>query len=87
MDDRPLSTDERVTMLKDRMPCIAGARHTFDAGATTCLCGALGVGVSQEHPHVVLYFPASAPRTPCPVCPHWMELHNPDGTCGCGAHG
>jgi hypothetical protein len=27
------------------------------------------------------------PRTPCPICPHWMEVHNPDGTCGCGAHG
>lgn len=25
--------------------------------------------------------------TPCPVCPHWMEMHDPDGTCGCGAHG
>lgn len=27
------------------------------------------------------------PRTPCPICPHWMEVHNPDGICGCGAHG
>lgn len=26
-------------------------------------------------------------RIPCPICPHWMEYHNPDGTCGCGAHG
>jgi hypothetical protein len=23
-------------------------------------------------------------RTPCPVCPHWLELHNADGSCGCG---
>lgn len=23
-------------------------------------------------------------RTPCPVCPHWLELHNDDGSCGCG---
>ena len=24
-------------------------------------------------------------RTPCPWCPHWMELHDDDGSCGCGA--
>ena len=25
-----------------------------------------------------------AELTPCPTCPHWKELHNPDGSCGCG---
>lgn len=29
----------------------------------------------------------TATLTACPICPHWMELHNEDGTCGCGAHG
>jgi hypothetical protein len=24
-------------------------------------------------------------QTECPHCPHWMELHNDDGSCGCGA--
>lgn len=25
------------------------------------------------------------PRSECPDCPHWREIHSPDGTCGCGA--
>lgn len=64
---RPLTTEERVTMLRDRMPCIAGGRHTFDAAATTCLCGALSVGIPQDAPHVVLYFPAAEPRAEVPT--------------------
>lgn len=49
---------DHVQMLRDAWPCNEG-RHTFDAGARVCLCGALGVGVSQEHPHAVLYYPVA----------------------------
>jgi hypothetical protein len=45
--------------LVDRYPCLPGERHTFDAGAKVCLCGALAVGIALEHPQVCLFAPAA----------------------------
>lgn len=45
--------------LVDAYPCLPGERHTFDAGAKVCLCGALSVGLVQEHPQVCLYAPTA----------------------------
>jgi hypothetical protein len=47
-----------LTNLRDRMPCIRDERHTFDAGAKTCLCGALSVGIVSPMPTACLYVPA-----------------------------
>lgn len=49
---------DALTGLRDNMPCLPGERHTFDAGALVCLCGALQVGLAQPHPSVCLYSPA-----------------------------
>lgn len=44
--------------------------------------------VWPDHADLVVWLleqlPEPPQRTPCPVCPHWLELHNPDGSCGCG---
>lgn len=53
-----------LARLRDEIPCLPGERHTFDAGAMRCLCGALGVGISTEHPQVCLYYPAAALQKP-----------------------
>lgn len=45
--------------LVDAYPCLPGERHTFDAGAKTCLCGSLSVGLVQVHPQVCLYAPTT----------------------------
>ena len=48
---------DALANLVDRMPCIHNERHTFDAGAKTCLCGALSVGIVSPMPTACLYSP------------------------------
>lgn len=53
---------ENLTRLRDSLPCLPGERHTFDAGAKACLCGALTVGIVSSLPTACLYAPAEVVR-------------------------
>jgi hypothetical protein len=68
-----LEPDDRAG-LADKWPCLPGERHTFDAGAMTCLCGALAASLSQVHPSVCLYAPADAPDHPDPLAGPGREV-------------
>lgn len=42
-----------------------------------------GRGVAEDL-RAVLEDTTTVDPTPCPTCPHPIELHNADGSCGCG---
>jgi hypothetical protein len=54
--------------------------ESWNKPLTKCKCGLFALLKQAE-----AVLKVKPTQTECPHCPHWMELHNDDGSCGCGA--